>query len=110
MGDQEVKVIIKAIGFTLLKGYTARKNYFIIIIKEKMKKKIVSIAVVAAVAVAAAWGFNQSNNEMALSDVALSNVEALAGGEWNGTCWLTQDYFQWCYPWGTGLGCAPCFS
>ena len=47
-----------------------------------MKKKIVSVAIVAAVAVAAAWGFNQSNNEMALSDVALSNVEALASGEW----------------------------
>jgi len=46
-----------------------------------MKKKIVSIAVVAAVAVAAAWGFNQSKNEVALSDVALSNVEALASGE-----------------------------
>jgi len=49
-----------------------------------MKKKIVSVAIVAAVAVAAAWGFNQSNNEMALSDVALSNVEALAEGESSG--------------------------
>jgi|GEM_PF-769921 len=46
-----------------------------------MKKKIVSVAIVAAVAVAAAWGFNQSKNEMALSDVALSNVEALAQDE-----------------------------
>ena len=49
-----------------------------------MKKKIVSVAIVAAVAVAAAWGFNQSKNEVALSDVALSNVEALAGGESSG--------------------------
>ena len=46
-----------------------------------MKKKIVSVAIVAAVAVAAAWGFNQSKNEMALSDVALNNVEALAQSE-----------------------------
>lgn len=41
-----------------------------------MKKRILSIAVVAA-----AWSFNQSSNEVALSDVALSNVEALANSE-----------------------------
>jgi len=70
-----------------------------------MKKKIVSVAIVAAVAVAAAWGFNQSKNEVALSDVALSNVEALAsdeGGGGNGpcdaggvgasSCSISQDY------------------
>ena len=66
-----------------------------------MKKKIVSIAVVAVVAVAAAWGFNQSKNEMALSDVALSNVEALAGGE--GTAGVpcahvTDNWCIWYYP------------
>ncbi|WP_085537481.1 NVEALA domain-containing protein [Massilibacteroides vaginae] len=52
-----------------------------------MKKKLLSIVAVAAVAVAAAWGFNQSNNEVALTDVTLSNVEALAGGESGGTCY-----------------------
>lgn len=46
-----------------------------------MKKKLFSIIIVAAVAAAAAWNYNQSSNEVTLSDVALSNVEALAGGE-----------------------------
>jgi hypothetical protein len=46
-----------------------------------MKKKIMCIAFVAAIAIAATWSFNQSNNEMVLSDVALSNIEALANGE-----------------------------
>ena len=59
-----------------------------------MKKKILSIAVVAAVAVAAAWGFNQSKNEMALSDVALSNVEALAGGEDASDCIIANCYWN----------------
>ena len=66
-----------------------------------MKKKILSIAVVAAVAVAAAWGFNQSKNEMALSDVALSNVEALAGGEGTAGVPCMYDPYStcmWMYP------------
>ncbi|WP_085537479.1 NVEALA domain-containing protein [Massilibacteroides vaginae] len=49
-----------------------------------MKKKLLSIVAVAAVAVAAAWGFNQSSNDVALANVALSNVEALASGESGG--------------------------
>lgn len=44
-----------------------------------MKKKILSIAMIATVAIAAAWSLDQSNKEMALADVALSNVIALAG-------------------------------
>jgi hypothetical protein len=57
-----------------------------------MKKRILSITVAAAVAVIAAWGFNQSSNEAALSVVALSNVEALASAESSGNnlqCWST---------------------
>lgn len=46
-----------------------------------MKKKIFSVALVAIVAVAAAWSFNKSSNKVTLSDVALSNVEVLAYGE-----------------------------
>jgi hypothetical protein len=44
-----------------------------------MRKKILGIAVMAVVAVAAAWNINQS--EIKLSDLALDNVEALASGE-----------------------------
>ena len=46
-----------------------------------MRKKILGIAVMAVVAVAAAWNINQSENEIKLSDLALDNVEALARGE-----------------------------
>jgi hypothetical protein len=44
-------------------------------------KKIISIVFVAAIAVAAAWNFAQSKAETVLSDLALENVEALAGCE-----------------------------
>jgi hypothetical protein len=44
-----------------------------------MKRKIISITFIAAIAVAAAWNFNQSSNAgVELSDIALANVEALA--------------------------------
>ena len=46
-----------------------------------MRKKILGRAVMAVVAVAAAWNINQSENEIKLSDLALDNVEALASGE-----------------------------
>jgi hypothetical protein len=50
----------------------------------KMKKKIISIAFVAAIAVAAAWNFTQSKAEIDMSNLALANVEALASGEIGG--------------------------
>lgn len=46
-----------------------------------MKKKIFGAALIAAMAVAAGWNFNKSQNEMELSDLALANIEALARGE-----------------------------
>ena len=46
-----------------------------------MKKKILGAAIIAAMAVAAGWNFNQSKKEVELSDLALANVEALARGE-----------------------------
>ena len=46
-----------------------------------MKKKIFGAAIIAAMAVAAGWNFNQSKNETQLSDLALANVEALANPE-----------------------------
>jgi hypothetical protein len=49
-----------------------------------MKKKILSIAMVTMVAVAAAWSYSSNNNDVALADLALSNVEALASGEGGG--------------------------
>lgn len=46
-----------------------------------MKKKIFGAALIAAMALAAGWNFNQSKNEVELSDLALANVEALAQRE-----------------------------
>lgn len=46
-----------------------------------MKKKILGVVTVAAIVVMAGWNFNQSKNEVVLSDLALANVEALANGE-----------------------------
>lgn len=46
-----------------------------------MKKKILGAAIIAAIAVTAGWNFNQSKNEVEITDLALVNVEALASGE-----------------------------
>lgn len=55
-----------------------------------MKKKIFGVALIAAMAVAASWNFNQSKNETKLSDLAMANVEALANEDWGG-----GKYCQW---------------
>lgn len=43
-------------------------------------KKSLGILVVAAIAVATAWNFNQSKNEVEASDLTLDNLEAIAQG------------------------------
>ena len=43
-----------------------------------MKKKILGVAIIAAMALTASWNFNQSKNEVELSDLALANVEAIS--------------------------------
>jgi hypothetical protein len=70
-----------------------------------MKKKIISIAFVAAIAVAAAWNSTQNKAEIDLSDLALANVEALAECERiAGSCW---DDDRICCDAGY-IGCSPC--
>lgn len=44
-------------------------------------KRLMIIAVIAIIAVSVGWNFNQSKNEVVLTDLALANVEALARGE-----------------------------
>lgn len=46
-----------------------------------MKKKKVSLVMVAAIAVAAGWGIYLNEKEVNLSDLVLANVEAIANGE-----------------------------
>lgn len=60
-----------------------------------MKKKIIGICMMAAIALAAGWNINQSKNDAALSDLALSNVEALASNEnYNGYCTMHTPCFD----------------
>ncbi|GGJ96648.1 NVEALA domain-containing protein [Parabacteroides faecis] len=46
-----------------------------------MKKKIFGAVLITAMALAASWNFNQSKNEVTLSDLTLANLEALADNE-----------------------------
>ena len=51
--------------------------------------------------------FNAQKSEM-LSDVALANVEALAGEEWDGDNHCFMDTTFWvCLKYVTGVGCYP---
>lgn len=57
-----------------------------------MKKKIFGAALIAAMAVAAGWNYQQNKQSVELSDLAKANVEALASGEFNeGTCGYSPD-------------------
>lgn len=57
-----------------------------------MKKKISGVIIIVAVAAATIWNFNQSKNEMTLSELALANVEALAQGESGEVRYQTMGY------------------
>jgi hypothetical protein len=48
---------------------------------DNMKSKFGSLIFVVAIAIVAAWNFSRNQNEIVLADLALENVEALAGGE-----------------------------
>lgn len=57
-----------------------------------MRKKTLSLAAMAIVAVVAAVGVSKNANKVELSDFALANVEALASGEFHeGTCGYSPD-------------------
>ena len=71
-----------------------------------MKRNILNITFIAAVVVAAGYtAYSQSQKEVALSDLTLNNVEALAtnesGDDCNG-CYTTT--LEFCKFWGWG-GC-----
>lgn len=69
-----------------------------------MKKKLFSIAVVAAIAIAGAWSVNQSNEELNLTDIISENVDALASVKPPEGCWYTMNDDD-CKPQGK-IGCA----
>lgn len=55
-----------------------------------MKKKILGIAVMAIVALAAGWNLSQAVDKGELTDLTICNIEALASGEAN-----YLDYNSW---------------
>jgi hypothetical protein len=59
-----------------------------------MKKKIFGLMAIAVITAVAAWNVyvSQSKNEMALSEVALKNVEALAQENDNYTKYIRMVY------------------
>lgn len=61
-----------------------------------MKKKIFGAALIAAMALAAGWNFNQSKNEVELSDLVLANADALTRSEIGkkcGGCSTSNSYY-----------------
>ncbi len=46
-----------------------------------MKKKIMYAVTFVALAVVAGWNYQQNQKEVAMSDLTLENIEALASGE-----------------------------
>lgn len=46
-----------------------------------MKKRILGTVIITVIALVAGWNFNQNENEVTISELALANVEALASGE-----------------------------
>lgn len=59
-----------------------------------MKKIILSIAVIATAAIAG-WNYQQNQESVELSDLALENVEALADNE-NSEANCTSSLNDWC--------------
>ena len=66
-----------------------------------MKAKILSLVIIATVAFAIGWNLNQSETPLSLTELSLSNVEALAEvegdgdgglivscGRYEGYCWI----------------------
>ncbi|MDH6312610.1 hypothetical protein M2137_001385 [Parabacteroides sp. PFB2-10] len=72
-----------------------------------MKKRILSIVMVAVIAVTAGWNVYRSESKVALSDLGLANVEALASCEkLLGTCWMNYSTWECCD--AGNYACAPC--
>lgn len=67
-----------------------------------MKKKIVGVIAVVAIAAMAGYNVYSSQNDGKLSDLALANVEALASGESDYDSKIWERYYR---PEGDGYNC-----
>lgn len=71
-----------------------------------MNKKILKIVFSSAFALVAGYSVYASQQEKTMSDLALANVEALAGNEWEGDNECHMDTTFWeCLKYTQGLGC-----
>ena len=61
-----------------------------------MRKAILGATFIAAFAFVAGYGAYASQYEVEMSDLAMANVEALAGGE-TSTSWTCTGYWGDCY-------------
>lgn len=61
-----------------------------------MKKKIMYAVACVALAAIAGWNYQQSKQNVELSDLALENVEALASGEGGVQCYTNSSYTSIC--------------
>lgn len=68
-----------------------------------MKKNILKVVFVAAFALAAGYGVYTAKTQTNLSDIALDNVEALAGDESDKKC--TDSCKEWSGSTGGGIAC-----
>ena len=71
-----------------------------------MNKKYVKATLVAGVALVSGINVFNAQKSDVLSDVALANVEALAGEEWDGdnTCHMDETFWV-CLKYAEGVGC-----
>lgn len=68
-----------------------------------MKNRVLSMAFLAALAVAAGFNYLQSENEPKLSELTMANIEALATREGGGSC--SDSCKEWKGNSGGGIAC-----
>lgn len=71
-----------------------------------MKKKIVTISLMTAIALVAGWNINQNSNKIKFSELILSNIESLAK-DGSSECFLDPPYNAYCNIYDTSSAC-PC--
>ncbi|MDR2968691.1 MAG: NVEALA domain-containing protein [Tannerellaceae bacterium] len=72
-----------------------------------MKRNYLKLILLAVIVVAAGTMFSHANKKLAMSDMTLANVEALATCEKvAGTCWMNTYTWECCD--AGHVGCAPC--
>lgn len=70
-----------------------------------MKKKIMGIIAVVAIAAVAGYSVYTSQNNVKLSDLTLNNIEALASSNESGSNYCRMNNVWYCVPWGSGSAC-----